>query len=128
VKLLLDTHLLLWTLAGSPRLSGAAKTLICDPANELIFSVASVLEVAIKHAKGLPTFQAEPTLFRNSLLLSGFNELDVLGRHAIAISTLPPIHKDPFDRLLIVQSIIEAITLVTVDAVIAKYPGPIRKV
>lgn len=90
--------------------------------------MASLWEVAIKHGKGLPAFRVDPALLRNSLLQSGFIELDVLGRHAIAVATLPLIHKDPFDRLLVVQSIIEGITLITVDTTLARYPGPIQKV
>jgi PIN domain nuclease of toxin-antitoxin system len=128
VKLLLDTHLLLWASEESSRLSAVAKKLIASPANELIFSVASIWEIAIKQGKGLPGFQADPGLIRNSVLQNGYTELDVVGRHVIAIGNLPLIHKDPFDRLLIAQAMIEGITLLTADAVIARYPGPIRKV
>jgi PIN domain nuclease of toxin-antitoxin system len=128
VKLLLDTHLLLWASERSARLSEAAKRLIDDPANELVFSVASIWEIAIKHSKGMPSFRVDPALLRNSVLQAGYSELDVSGTHAIAITSLAPIHKDPFDRLLISQSIVEGITLLTADLTIARYPGPIRKV
>lgn len=128
MKLLLDTHLLLWVAAGSVRLSSPARKLVSDPTNEPTFSVASIWEVALKHAKGLASFQVDPILLRNALFQNGFTEIEVSGRHVVAISNLPVIHKDPFDRLLIAQAMVEGITLLTVDATIAKYPGPIRKV
>jgi PIN domain nuclease of toxin-antitoxin system len=101
--------------------------LISSPANDLVFSVVSLWEIAIKQGKGLPGFSADPSLIRSSMLQNGYAELDVSGRHVIAITGLPPIHKDPFDRLLIAQAIVEGITLLTADPVIARYPGPIRK-
>jgi len=93
-----------------------------------MFSVASLWEVAIKHSRGLPEFQVDPVLLRNSLLQNGFIELEIVGRHAVAVSTLPFIHRDPFDRLLVVQAMIEGITLLTADRALTKYPGPIRRV
>lgn len=128
MKLLLDTQLLLWATEESPRLPIAARRLIANLANELIFSVASIWEIAIKHGKGLSSFQARPGLVRGALLENGYIELDVAGKHVIAIANLPPLHKDPFDRILIAQAMVEGITLLTADKVIAKYPGPIRKV
>jgi PIN domain nuclease of toxin-antitoxin system len=128
VKLLLDTHLALWASEGSSRLSANARKLIASPANELVFSVVTIWEIAIKHGKGLGDFSADPSLMRSSMLQNGYKELDVLGRHVIAIAGLPTIHKDPFDRLLIAQALVEGITLLTADPVIARYPGPIRKV
>jgi PIN domain nuclease of toxin-antitoxin system len=128
MKLLLDTHILLWTSAESPRLSAAARKLILNETNELIFSVASIWETAIKHGKGYPDFDADPAVVRNALLESGYIELHVAGPHATRVASLPPIHKDPFDRLLIAQAMVEGITLLTADATIARYPGPIRKV
>ncbi len=128
MKLLLDTHILLWVSGGSPRLSSAARKLISDQTNELIFSVASIWEIAIKHGKGYSGFDANPALVRNASLENGYVELDVTGQHAITVANLPPIHKDPFDRLLIAQAMVEGITLLTADATIAQYQGPIRKV
>jgi len=128
VKLLLDTQLLLWASAGSASLPGAARKLISGIGNELIFSVASIWETAIKHAKGMTVFRADPGLLRSSLLGNGYAELAITGPHATAVASLPPIHKDPFDRLLIAQAMVEGITLLTADGTIAKYPGPIRKV
>jgi PIN domain nuclease of toxin-antitoxin system len=128
VKLLLDTQLLLWATEESPRLPIAARRLIANPANELIFSVASIWEIAIKHGKGLSSFQARPGLVRGALLENGYVELDVTGKHVLAIANLPPIHKDPFDRILIAQAMVEGISFLTSDAVVARYPGPIGKV
>ena len=102
--------------------------MIADSGNELYFSVASIWEISIKHAKGLESFHARPSTVWEGLLGNGYVELAVLGKHAIAAGNLPPIHKDPFDRILIAQAIVEGITFLTADAVIAKYPGPIRKV
>lgn len=128
MKYLLDTHLLLWVSEGSPRLSRSARKTIADTENELIYSVASILEIAIKHNKGLPGFDVEPHMFRRSVLESGYSELDINALHALSVSGLPPIHKDPFDRLLIAQAMVEGIILLTADATIARYPGPIKKV
>jgi PIN domain nuclease of toxin-antitoxin system len=93
-----------------------------------VFSVVSVWEVAIKSSLRHADFEVSPILLRETLLESGYEELSVMGNHAVAVAGLPPIHKDPFDRLLIAQAMIEGITLLTVDAAIARYPGPIRKV
>jgi PIN domain nuclease of toxin-antitoxin system len=128
MKLLLDTHILLWVTEDSPRLSRTARTLISEPENELYFSVASLWELAIKHAQGKPEFRVDARILRRALLDNGYRELAVFGEHALALASLPPIHKDPFDRILIAQAITEGITLLTVDAKIARYPGPIRSV
>ncbi|MGD0732346.1 MAG: type II toxin-antitoxin system VapC family toxin [Terracidiphilus sp.] len=128
MKLLLDTHLLLWASEDSPRLPALASSLIADSENELLFSVASIWEISIKHAKGLETFHARPGAVWEGLLENGYAELAVLGKHAIAAGDLPLVHKDPFDRILIAQALVEGITLLTSDPVIARYPGPIRKV
>ncbi|MGH9598510.1 MAG: type II toxin-antitoxin system VapC family toxin [Terracidiphilus sp.] len=128
MKFLFDTHLLLWTVARSRMLSAEARSLIADPLNQLFFSVVSVWETAIKFSQGRLEFNLPPHELRESLLASGYHELSILGTHANAVVGLPHIHKDPFDRLLIAQAIVEGITLLTADATIARYPGPIRKV
>lgn len=126
MKLLLDTHLLLWAAGQPNRLSAAALKLIDHPANELLFSAASLWEVAIKRGLGRNDFQADPRLLRRGLLDNGYGELPILSDHVVAIDSLPPIHKDPFDRLLVAQATVEGITLLTADSVVAQYPGPIR--
>jgi PIN domain nuclease of toxin-antitoxin system len=128
VKLLLDSHLLIWTAAGSGRLSKRALALLNDEENELFFSSASLWEITIKAAAGRQDFQVDPRLLLRNLLDNGYIELPVTSRHGIAVLGLPSLHKDPFDRLLIAQAIVEGITLLTVDTTIANYPGPIRKV
>jgi len=128
MKLLLDTHLLLWAAGMPDRLSVAALKLIDNPANELLFSAASVWEVAIKRGLGRSDFQADPRLLRRGLLDNGYSELPVLSDHVVAIDSLPPIHKDPFDRLLVAQATVEGIMLLTADSLVAQYPGPVRMV
>jgi PIN domain nuclease of toxin-antitoxin system len=128
VKLLLDTHLLLW-VAGTPdRLSVDALAAIEDQANEPIFSAASIWEISIKSSLGRPDFQVDPRLLRRGLLDNGYRELPITGNHAAAVGGLPALHSDPFDRLLIAQSMVEGILLLTSDSLVARYPGPIRKV
>jgi PIN domain nuclease of toxin-antitoxin system len=134
MRLLLDTHILLWSAGWSfsespkTRISRAAIDLIDDEDNEAFFSAASVWEVAIKYARGDTDFAVEPNVFRRSMAESGYTELTITGRHAAAVAGLAMIHKDPFDRLLIAQAIVEGITLLTADKTVATYPGPIRLV
>ncbi len=128
MKLLLDTHLLLWTVENSPRLPKAAIKLIDDTENELFFSAASLWEYSIKYQLTPDAMGVNPRLLRRSLLDNGYAEIHVASEHAVAIDSLPPIHKDPFDRLLIAQATVEGITLLTVDTIVSRYPGPIRKV
>lgn len=128
MKFLLDTHLLLWAASQPRRLSATARSLIGDPENELLFSAASLWEVAIKGGLGRRDFQADPRLLRRGLLDNGYGELPIAGAHVVEIVSLPPIHKDPFDRILVAQATVEGITLLTTDSLVAQYPGPIRTV
>jgi PIN domain nuclease of toxin-antitoxin system len=128
MKLLLDTHLLLWAAGHPNRLSATARSLIENPENELLFSVASVWEVVIKRGLGRNDFQVDPRLLRRGLLDNGYGELPILSHHVAAIDSLPGIHKDPFDRVLVAQASIEGITLLTTDSLLAQYPGPIRAI
>jgi PIN domain nuclease of toxin-antitoxin system len=128
MRLLIDTHLLLWSAGQSSRLSPQARSLIGDPHNELLFSAASLWEIAIKAGLERSDFRVDATELRRGLLINGYGELAVTGEHAVAVTGLPAIHKDPFDRLLLAQSIVEDITLLTSDAVIAQYPASIRQV
>ena len=106
----------------------AARRMIGDDRNQLIFSAASLWEIAIKPSLGREDFRADARLLRRGLLDNGYDELAVGGDHAVAITNLPPIHKDPFNRMLVAQSVVEGILLLTADPVIAQYPGPLRKV
>jgi len=126
VKLLLDTHLLIWAAAGIGHVPVGARVLMETPDNSLYFSVASLWEIAIKQGLNRPDFQVDARILRHGLLDNGYHELAIFSAHAVAIGLLPPIHKDPFDRLLIAQASVEGITLLTDDATVAKYPGPIR--
>jgi len=128
MKLLLDTHLLLWA-AGEPRkLSSRARKLLDNHDNELYFSAASLWEVAIKRQLGRKDFVVDARLLRRGLLDNGYVELAIAGQHVVATESLPPIHKDPFDRILVAQATVEGITLLTTDPVVTKYPGPITSV
>ncbi|HCS63158.1 MAG TPA: PIN domain nuclease [Cellvibrio sp.] len=128
MKLLLDTHLLLWLAATPKKLSKKARTLIEDQDNELFFSAASIWEIAIKQTLGREDFIADAHLLRRGLLDNGYNELPILSNHAVAVNGLPDIHKDPFDRMLVAQATVEGFVLLTADLTVAKYPGPINKV
>ncbi|MDP3507963.1 MAG: type II toxin-antitoxin system VapC family toxin [Candidatus Melainabacteria bacterium] len=128
MKILLDTHLLL-LVAGSPkRLSKEARTIVEDPLNEPLFSAASLWEIAIKQGLERSDFQVDARVLRRSLLDNGYQELAINSAHAVSIAGLPPLHKDPFDRIIITQATVEGITLLTTDALVAQYPGPIQKV
>lgn len=128
MRLLIDTHLLLWAAGDPGRLSGRARTLLDDPANELVFSAASLWEVAIKRGLGRDDFRVDARLLRRGLLDNGYGELPLTSQHAVAIDGLPPIHRDPFDRILVAQAMVEGITLLTADPVVAQYPGPVSLV
>jgi len=128
VKLLLDTHLLLWAAGTPDRLSKEAGRLIESTENALFFSVASLWEIAIKTALGRDDFQVSVRQLHRGLLDNGYNELAIISEHTITIDCLPAIHKDPFDRLLVAQAMVEGMTLLTSDKIVAQYPGPIKKV
>ncbi len=127
MKLLLDTHLLLWAAGQPEKLSAAARKLLNDPRNELLFSAASLWEIAIKATLGREDFRVEPRLLRRGLLDNGYVELPITSLHTVNIDSLPPLHEDPFDRLLLAQALSEGVTLLTSDAQLARYPGPVRK-
>lgn len=128
MKYLLDTQLLLWAAGQPERLPRAARKLIDNPRNELLFSAASIWEVAIKSTLGRDDFRADPRLLRRGLIDNGYLELAITSQHAVSIDALPPLHKDPFDRLLVAQATTEGITLLTGDEQLEKYPGPVKKV
>ncbi len=128
MNLLLDTHLLL-RAAGTPeRLSDEAVGYIEEPGNRLLFSAASIWEVAIKNGLERTGFHADPALLRRGLLDNGYAELPITGVHASLAGQLPAIHKDPFDRILIAQAESEGLLLLTSDEVVTQYTGPIQRV
>jgi PIN domain nuclease of toxin-antitoxin system len=124
MKLLLDTHLLLWishTINPHKSLSKASLSLIQDENNTLLFSPASLWEIAIKNSLNKVSFNVDPRQFRRTILDNDFLELPINSEHAAAISNLPNHHKDPFDRLLLAQATVEGITLLTNDEIVASY-------
>lgn len=128
MNLLLDTHLLLWAASEPKRLSAKARMLLLDPANHLIFSSASLWEISIKNGLDRSDFNVDPRRLWRMLLVNGYRELPVTGEHTVAVSELPSLHKDPFDRILVTQARVEGLTLLTVDKLVAKYGDGVRKV
>ena len=128
MRLLLDTHILLWAADDSGRLSDTAKRLIDDPRNELFFSAASIWEVVIKKALGRKDFLVEPSRLRDDLMENGYDELEIRSEHVLEVAALPLIHKDPFDRMLIAQARVEGIILLTGDADVVRYGDPVKLV
>jgi len=127
MKLLLDTHLLLWAAGEPKKLSPATRRLIGDKRHTLCFSAASLWEIAIKHSLGRIDFRADPGVLRRGLLENGYVEVPVDGDHAVAVTVLPLLHKDPFDRILLAQALVGGMLLLTADEKIAQYPGPVRR-
>ncbi len=111
--------------AGKPMVKVMA---LNAPENELFFSAASLWEIDIKRGLGRDDFQVDARLLRRGLLDNGYSELPIGSEHVVAIDSLPSIHKDPFDRLLVAQATVEGITLLTSDPRVAQYPGPVRRV
>ncbi len=126
MKVLLDTHLLLWAALMPARLSPAAQSILSNEDTRPYFSAASLWEVAIKQGLGRADFQVDARVLRRGLIDNGYSELPIGSEHAVAIDCLPPIHTDPFDRLLVAQATVEGITLLTSDQLVAQYPGPVR--
>ena len=126
MKLLLDTHVLLWAAGQPERLSAGAKRLLNNQKNELIFSAASLWEIAIKRSLGRDDFRVEPRVLRRALLDTGYTELPITSDHSVGVDALPDLHRDPFDRILLAQALAEGVTLVTADAQLARYRGPVR--
>ena len=128
MKLLLDTHLLLWAATAPQRLSVEAQGLFNDPDNELYFSAVSIWEVAIKRGLDRPDFQLDVRSFRRGLIDNSYIELPMSSLHAVAIDILPAVHRDPFDRMLVAQASVEGFPLITSDAVLTQYSGLVRHV
>lgn len=121
MKLLLDTHILLWAANDPQRLSETTRALLLEPANTLYFSAVSLWEIVIKRGLGRSDFIVDPHRLRRLLLENGYTELVVTSEHVLQVDRLPTLHKDPFDRLLIAQAQTEALLLVTVDCMVVQY-------
>lgn len=126
--LLLDTHLLLWAAYEPNKLSDEARRLIVDPANTLVFSAASIWEVAITSGLGRSDFSVDANVLRRALVDNGYVELAISAVHAAGVSALPAIHQDPFDRILLAQARGEGITLLSSDGKVGQYGAPVRVV
>ena len=126
MKLLLDTHILLWYSRDT--LPEKALALTQNLANELFFSPASTWEIVTKYKLGRPDFQVNPKELHKRLLNDVCTEIPLTARHMLGIGKLPSIHKDPFDRMLLAQAIAEGCHLLTSDSTLATYPGPIISV
>lgn len=121
MRLLLDTHLLLWAAASSNRLPREARELLADDSNDAYYSAASIWEIAIKSSLRRKDFRIDLAQLLAALPEMGLVELPVTAVHAAGVTRLPPIHRDPFDRLLVAQSIAEPLTLLTNDAILGRY-------
>ena len=128
MNLLLDTHLLLWAASEPKRISARARALLLDGGNQLVFSAASMWEISIKRGLERADFSVDPRRLWRMLHASGYRELAVTVEHTIAVNDLPPLHKDPFDRILVAQARVEGLLLLTTDKVVAKYGEGVRKV
>lgn len=123
MKLLLDTHVLLWSLTDDPRISAIRKRLLAAD-NDVFFSVASLWEIAIKVSLG--KLQADATAVRDAAIEGGFVELPILGQHTLHVGEMPWHHRDPFDRLLVAQASAEPMRLLTADEQLLVYGGQIE--
>ncbi len=128
MRILLDTHILLWLADTPERLPDATLDLLSDTRNEIVFSAVNIWEIAIKFALNKPDFRTDPQLIFRKAIAEGLIELPVTSEHGIATAALPPLHRDPFDRLLVGQAAAENMLLLTADEAVAAYPGPVRLV
>jgi len=128
MRILLDTHILLWLLTTPERLAPPVRDAILDPANEILFSAASVWEIAIKTGLRRPDFTPDPAAVAEEARDLGFVELAIDSRIAARVADLPPIHRDPFDRLLVAQAIAEPALFYTADARLSGYSELVRHV
>lgn len=128
MNLLFDTHLLLWAASEPQRLSAKARALLLDPSNQPVFSSASLWEISIKSGLERPDFNVDPRRLWRMLLVNGYRELPITSEHTVAVNDLPPLHKDPFDRILVAQARVEGLTLLTSDQTVAKYGDGVKRV
>ncbi len=126
MRILLDTHVLVWALAEPDRLDAETTQALKDRANEVLFSAVSIWEIAIKYRLGRPDFQREPNDIERAALRTGFIELPLRAATAARVAALPLIHRDPFDRLLVAQAMAEPATLYTADRRLAAYSELVR--
>ncbi len=128
MNLLLDTHVLLWAASEPQHLSVKARTLLLDPANQLVFSAASLWEISIKSSLARTDFKVDARRLWRMLQAHGYRELAITSEHIVAVNELPALHKDPFDRILVAQARVEGLLLLTLDKIVAKYGEGVRKI
>ena len=128
MNLLLDTRLLLWAASDPKKIPAKVRTLLLNPGNRLIFSAASLWEISIKRSLKRADFNVDPRRLWRMLQASGYQELNVTAEHTIAVNDLPPLHKDPFDRILVAQARVEGLLLLTSDKIVAKYGADVKKI
>ena len=128
MRLLLDTHILLWSAGQPDKLSDEARSLLLDTSNRLFFSAASIWEIVIKRGLGRDDFKVDPLRLLKQLVINGYEEVAVSADHALAVEVLPPLHKDPIDRILIAQARTEGMLLVTADCQVSLYGDGIMTV
>jgi PIN domain nuclease of toxin-antitoxin system len=120
-QILLDTHVLLWSVYDIRRIPKRVARVIQDPAHDVLFSAVAILEIAIKSALRRPDFNFDPMTVINAATAMGFAELPLIAAAAARVSALPSVHKDPFDRLLIAQALYAPARLLTADRLLARY-------
>ena len=126
MRFLLDTHLLVWAALEDSRLGATTAAILNDPAHGVWFSVVSIWEAAIKHARHPLSFPIPPDELRETALAVGWSELLITGPHAVATMGLPDIHGDPFDRMLVAQARTEGMVLLSADRTLLRYGDPVR--
>ena len=126
-QFLLDTHVLLWAAADSPRLVPGTRDLLTGPGHEIVFSVVNLWEIVIKNGLGRQDFRVDPDRLRGGALQAGFRELPVRGLHVLGVAALPLLHADPFDRMLLSQATAEQMILLTADKAVLAYGEPAQQ-
>ena len=126
MRLLFDTHILLWAAYHPHKLPAQVADLLGSADAEPMFSITSLWEVSTKFGLGRPDFNVHPRAFRDGLLENGYGEMSITSEHALRVGSLPLIHRDPFDRMLITQATVERVDLVTSDVKLAEYGGVVR--
>ncbi|HVH75356.1 MAG TPA: type II toxin-antitoxin system VapC family toxin [Stellaceae bacterium] len=127
MRILLDTHILLWAISTPERLGAQVRAAILNTGNEVLFSAASIWEIAIKAGLRRGDFVADPNAVVEEASDLGFIELPVRSAAAARVADLPPIHRDPFDRLLVAQAIEEPAVLYTADGQLLAYSNLVRR-
>ena len=128
MRYLLDTHVLLWAASSPEKFTPEVRATLENPQNELVFSAASMWEIAIKNSLERPDFKVDMWNLRRCLQDNEYTEIPVTSAHAAFTQVLEKLHKDPFDRMLIAQACVDDLMLLTADRLVAQYSGPIEMI